>query len=70
MAQAVMEQLLEYGEVRRGRLGISIQDVTPDLASALELDSSQGSLVTQVEPGSSAESAGIEPGDVIVAVDS
>ncbi len=69
MAQAVMEQLLEYGEVRRGRLGISIQDVTPDLAAALKLASAEGAVVTQVEVGSSAERAGLEPGDVILAVD-
>ncbi|MDX1517964.1 MAG: PDZ domain-containing protein, partial [Woeseiaceae bacterium] len=69
MAAAVMEQLLEYGEVRRGRLGITIQDVTPDLAEALELDTVEGAVVTQVEPESAAEAAGIRAGDVIVEVD-
>ncbi len=68
MARAVMEQLLEYGEVRRGRLGIIIQDVTPDLADALDLDTVEGAVVTQVEPDSAAEAAGIKPGDVVIAV--
>jgi serine protease DegQ len=66
MAREVMEQLLEYGEVRRGRLGILIQDLTPALAEALSLDLEQGAVVTQVEPDSAAEHAGLEPGDVIV----
>jgi serine protease DegQ len=66
MVTEVMEQLLEYGEVRRGRLGIIIQDVTPDLAEALDLDVERGAVVTQVEPDSPAERAGLLPGDVIV----
>jgi serine protease DegQ len=65
MANEVMQQLLEYGEVRRGRLGIVIQDVTPDLSDALGLDVERGAVVTQVEPDSPAERAGLEPGDVI-----
>src|SRR5690606_28795134 len=52
MARQVMDQLLEFGEVRRGRLGIGIQDVTPGLAAALDLGATEGALVTQVEPGS------------------
>jgi serine protease DegQ len=66
MAGEVMEQLLEYGEVRRGRLGILIQDVTPDLAEALELGVVSGAVITQVEPDSPAEQAGLLAGDVIV----
>lgn len=69
MAQAVMEQLLEYGEVRRGRLGISMQDVTPELAAALDLDTIEGAVVTRVEPGSAADVAGLAAGDVILAID-
>ncbi len=69
MVKSVMEQLLEYGEVRRGRLGIIIQDVTPDLADALSLGTVEGAVVTQVEPESPAEEAGINAGDVIIAVD-
>jgi serine protease DegQ len=69
MVREVVEQLLEHGNVQRGRIGIAIQDVTPGLAQALELATDRGALVTQIEPGSSAEQAGIEPGDVIVAID-
>ncbi len=69
MATAVMDQLAEFGEVRRGQLGVMIQDFTPDLAEALGIESGLGAVVTQVEPGSAAEDAGLEPGDLIVAVD-
>lgn len=69
MAEAVMDQLLEYGEVRRGRLGITIQDVTPELAEALDLRTPEGAVVTQVQPGSAAEEAGLNAGDVVIAVD-
>lgn len=69
MAEAVMDQLLEYGEVRRGRLGVTIQDVTPELAEALELSTPEGAVITQVQPGSAADDAGLMAGDVVVAVD-
>ena len=69
MAREIMDQLIEYGEVRRGQLGIHIQDVTPSIAEALNLDSAVGALVSQVLPGSAAEEAGIQAGDVIVAID-
>ncbi len=69
MAKAVMGQLIRFGEVRRGRLGIGIQNLTPDLAKALGLEEDSGAVVTQVEPGSPAEKAGIRAGDVIIAVD-
>ncbi len=69
MARTVMEQLERYGEVRRGRLGIGIQDVTPDLAEALKLDTAHGAIVNQIEPGSPAEKAELQAGDVVVEVD-
>jgi Do/DeqQ family serine protease len=68
MAKAVMEQLLEYGEVRRGRLGIMTQDLTPALAEALEIGVDRGALVTGVEPDSAAARAGVRAGDVVVAL--
>lgn len=61
-----MDQLLEYGEVRRGRLGIMIQDLTPALAEALEIGVDRGVLVTSVEPDSAAAGAGVRAGDVVV----
>jgi S1-C subfamily serine protease len=69
MVREVVEQLLEHGNVQRGRIGVAIQDVTPGLAHALELTTDRGALVTQVEPGSPAEQAGIQAGDVVVAID-
>ena len=69
MAREVMDQLVEYGEVRRGQLGIHIQDVTPSIAKALNLEAAEGALVSQVVPGSAAEAAGVQAGDVILAID-
>jgi serine protease DegQ len=66
IASEVMRQIVEHGEVRRGRLGVGIQSVTPALAEALGLDVREGAVVTQVEPGSPAERAGLQVGDVIV----
>ncbi len=64
----VIDQLKEFGETRRGWLGVSIQNLTDDVAEAMGLDSTDGALVTNVPPGP-AEDAGIESGDVIVTFD-
>lgn len=64
----VVDQLREFGETRRGWLGVSIQDVTDDMAEAMGLDASTGALVTDVPEGPASE-AGIEAGDVIVTFD-
>ncbi len=69
MAMSIVEQLLEYGEIRRGMLGVRITDLTPDIVEALDLEVSAGAVVSSVEPDSPAQAAGIEVGDVIVAVD-
>ena len=68
MASRVMEQLIEHGEVRRGRIGISVQDLTPDLAEALGIEQSYGAVVGRVERNSPAAHAGLQAGDVIIAV--
>lgn len=69
MVREVMDQLVRYGEVRRGRLGIAIQDLTTDLAEAMGLPANQsGAVVTNVEAGSAAERAGLKTGDVITAI--
>jgi Do/DeqQ family serine protease len=70
MAKASMEQILAHGEVKRGEIGIGIQDVTEDLRDVFELINGQsGVLVTNVVEGSTANSAGLKSGDVILAVD-
>ena len=69
MAEAVMHQILEYGEVRRGRLGVTVQDVTPELAQALDLDTAEGAVITEVQADSAADKGGLLAGDVVVAID-
>jgi len=66
LARDVMRQLIDYGEVRRGRLGAQGQDMTPQLAQAFGIERSSGFIVTQTETGSPADKAGIRVGDVIV----
>ncbi|MFQ5785811.1 MAG: DegQ family serine endoprotease [Alphaproteobacteria bacterium] len=68
MARAIMDQLIRHGEVRRGLLGVQIQDLTPDIAAALGTDATSGAVVAKVEPGTAAEKAGIKAGDVITAI--
>jgi Do/DeqQ family serine protease len=69
MAGAVMEQIVEHGGVRRGLFGIGVQDLTPELARALEADVPRAAVVSSIEPDSAAARAGLLPGDVVVAVD-
>ena len=69
MAEAVMDQIITHGAVERGRVGVALQTLTPDLADAMALDSPGGALIAQVDPGSPASSAGLEPGDVVVSID-
>jgi serine protease Do/serine protease DegQ len=66
LARDVMRQLVEHGEVRRGRLGAQGQDLTEQLAQAFGIDSGSGFIVTRIETGSPADKAGIRVGDVIV----
>ncbi|KPK07953.1 MAG: hypothetical protein AMJ64_05080 [Betaproteobacteria bacterium SG8_39] len=68
MARAVMRQLIRFGEVRRGRLGISMQDLTPERAGALGIAAGQGAVIAEVQPDSPAARAGLRAGDVVVAV--
>jgi serine protease Do/serine protease DegQ len=68
MMRVVMNQLIKFGEVRRGVLGVDIRTLTPDIARSMDLGNVQGALVQQVREGSSAEKAGIQAGDVITAV--
>jgi serine protease DegQ len=68
MARRVMDQLVKYGEVKRGRIGVSIQDLTPDLAQAMNTTRTSGAVIARVEPGSAADRAGLKSGDLVVAV--
>lgn len=68
MAVTVMKQLIEHGEVRRGRLGVGIQDLTPDIAEALKLGELRGAVIVSIEPGSPAQRAGLQVGDVVTAI--
>jgi serine protease Do len=65
MAKNVMQQLSSGGKVRRGMLGVGIQPITQEIASALNIKEEDGVLVNSVEPNSPAERAGIKTGDVI-----
>jgi Do/DeqQ family serine protease len=69
MARTVMEQLIKYGKVERGVLGVTIQSLTPEIAKGLKISQQNGVVVTQVQPGSGAEKAGIKLGDVITSID-
>ena len=69
LAINIIDQLREFGETRRGWLGVSIQPVTPDIAASLEMERPMGALVAGVTRGGPAESAKLRAGDVIVEFD-
>ncbi len=69
MAKKISDQLIEDGEVVRGYLGVLPQDMTAQMAQALDLEGTKGVLIPQVTEGSAADKAGIEQGDVIVEVE-
>lgn len=68
MARYVMDQLIRFGEVRRGTLGLIVQDLTAELALALGIAAPRGALVAEVMEGSASDRAGIQAGDVITAM--
>jgi Do/DeqQ family serine protease len=68
IAERVMRQLIEYGAVDRGQLGVNMYAVTPEVAHSLGLRKAAGGLVMQVIPGSPADKVGVRAGDVITAV--
>ncbi|MFK2893649.1 DegQ family serine endoprotease [Dyella flagellata] len=68
IATEVMQQLIAHGKVSRGSLGAQTQDITPNIARMLKLKSNEGAVVTRVLPGSAADRAGLEVGDVITSV--
>jgi Do/DeqQ family serine protease len=68
MARSIMQQLVDFGSVRRGLLGVNIAQLTPEIAADYEVEGTAGALVTAVSNGSAAERAGLQIGDVIVSV--
>ncbi len=68
MVKSVMDQLIKFGEVKRGVLGVQLYSVTPDIAKEFGLTETTGALVAGVSKGSSAERAGIKTGDIIISL--
>ena len=67
LAENVVLQLQEYGQTRRGWLGVFIQEITPEIAENFDLDNENGALISSVHSGGPAEEAGIQAGDVVIA---
>ncbi|RZU98555.1 DegQ family serine endoprotease [Spiribacter vilamensis] len=68
MAREVMNQIIEYGEVQRGILGVRVQDLTKEMAEAFDIERNDGALIAQVTPNSPAAEAGLEAGDIVTGV--
>jgi len=68
IARSIMNQILDFGEVRRGLLGVTIQTMDAESAEALGTDIDRGALITGIEPGSAAEQAGLHVDDIITGV--
>ena len=68
MALDITDQLIKFGKVKRGYLGVSAQDLTPDLSKAFGISTSKGAIITQIEKGSPADIAGIKIGDVVTKI--
>lgn len=66
MALQIKNQIVQYGKVQRGRVGIRVQDLTPSLADAFGIDQRRGAVITRIEQGSMADLAGVKTGDVVV----
>jgi len=67
MVLSIKESLVKHGEVRRGLLGITSQDLTPELVNAFNLENKHGAVISSIESNSPAAKAGLEPGDIIIA---
>lgn len=69
LARGVMKQLIAYGRVMRGYLGVEPQDITPELAQAFKLDDTHGFIITSLGATGPAAKAGLQPGDAVVSID-
>jgi serine protease Do/serine protease DegQ len=68
MVVNIKNTLVEHGSVKRGQLGITLQDLNPELAQAFSLEQNQGVVIASVQPKSPADKAGLEPGDIVLAI--
>lgn len=68
MARDIMQQLLTYGEVKRGRLGVEAQNLSPQLAQAFAIKFHRGAVITRIDNDSAADRAGLRPGDIVLKV--
>ena len=68
IASSIMRQILDFGEVRRGLLGVTIQGIDAEIAEALNASVERGALITEVVPGSAADESGLKVDDIIIAV--
>lgn len=68
MANNLVQQIIEFGEVRRGMLGIKGGELNADLAQAFDIEAKKGAFISEVMPGSAADKAGLKAGDVITAI--
>ncbi len=69
IATAIRDQIVQYGKVQRGRIGVMLQNLNAELAEGLQLELQSGALIASVIDGSAAARAGLQVGDVITAVD-
>jgi Do/DeqQ family serine protease len=69
IVKEIMTDLIKNGDIKRGRIGIRTQDLTPEIASSLDISQTEGALIVQVAPNSTAAQAGIQQGDLIVKID-
>ncbi len=68
MVSRLMNQIVTHGSVRRGQLGVSVQDLTPELARAFNIPTDRGAVIAQVSPRSAAARAGLKEGDVVLSI--
>jgi serine protease Do/serine protease DegQ len=69
IAKEIMNDLVKNGDIKRGQIGIRLQDLTPDIAASLGIERSDGALVAEVLSGSPAARSGISPGDLVIGID-
>ena len=69
LALQIKDELVKHGKVNRGRLGVMIQTMSPELAKSFGLEKNKGALIAQIQKGSAAEKAGLQEGDIVILFD-